>query len=208
MNDYHISLTPDKTYHIFSRAMGSEKLFIEKDNYIFFLRQYLKYIQPIAETFAYDLLPNHFHFMIRIKKIEVIRKLFKTIKKKKRKFKIKSAPEFIMERFSNLLNSYAKTFNKKYSRKGGLFIDIMKRIEVEEVSQFAPTISYIHKNAVHHGYCNEISKWPWSSYLPIIFGSSTQLLRDELLDFFGVLDALIEFHKHPAYLKNAIVIDE
>ena len=160
MPDYHIPLLPDTTYHIFSRAMGSEKLFVEDENYLFFLRQFSKYISPVAETFAYNLLPNHFHFMIRVNNIDRIQEEFLK-RKKKKEFNVESAPEFVMERFSNLLNSYVKTFNKKYSRKGGLFIDIMKRVEVNEV-QFGATLFYIHGNSVHHGYTDKIENWKWS----------------------------------------------
>ncbi|MDQ6756365.1 MAG: hypothetical protein M3004_05475 [Bacteroidota bacterium] len=207
MPDYHIPLIPDKTYHIFSRAMDKEKLFLEEDNYRFFLRQFSKYISPVADTFAYNLLPNHFHFMIRIKNIDRIYEEFLSVKKNK-KFTLESAPEFVMVRFSNLLNSYTKAFNKKYSRRGGLFIDIMRRVEIIDDSQFGATIFYIHKNAVHHGYCDKISEWQWSSYHSIISSAPTQLLRTEILDWFGGVEPFREFHKQPVYLKNAVVIDE
>lgn len=187
--------------------MGKEKLFLEEDNYKFFLRQFSKYISPVADTFAYNLLPNHFHFMIRVKNIGRIHEEFLSVKKNK-EFTLESAPEFVMERFSNLLNSYTKAFNKKYSRKGGLFIDIMRRVEIIDDSQFGATIFYIHKNAVHHGYVDTISEWQWSSYHAIVSNSPTQLLRNEILDWFGGAEQFIEFHKQPVYLKNAVVIDE
>ena len=207
MPDYHIPLIPDKTYHIFSRAMGKEKLFLEEGNYKFFLKQFSKYISPVADTFAYNLLPNHFHFMVRIKNIDIIHEEFLKVKKNKN-FTIELVPEFIMERFSNLLNSYTKAFNKKYSRKGGLFIDIMRRVEVIDDSQFGATLFYIHKNAVHHRYCEKISEWRWSSYQAFISNAPTQLLRDEVLDWFGGIEQFIEFHKQPVYLKSAVIIEE
>jgi putative transposase len=207
MPDYHIPLIPDKTYHIFSRAMGKEKLFLEEDNYRYFLKQFSKYISPIADTFTYNLLPNHFHFLIRIKNTDAIQEEFLKVKKNK-KFVIELIPDFVMERFSNLLNSYTKAFNKKYSRIGGLFIDIMRRIEIKDDSQFGATIFYIHKNAVHHGYVNNISDWRWSSYYAFISNASTLLLRDEVLDWFGGIEQFIEFHKQPIYLKSAVIVEE
>jgi hypothetical protein len=33
----------------------------------------------------------------------------------------------LMERFANLCNSYTKSYNKVYERKGALFIDYLKR---------------------------------------------------------------------------------
>jgi putative transposase len=201
MPDYHIPLLPDHTYHVLSRAIGKEKLFLEDANYKFFLEKYKLHISPIAETFAYKLLPNHFHFLIRIKSVEEIEKYFK-LKKRKHEFTIESAPEFAMERFGNLLNSYTKSFNKQYNRKGGLFIDTMRRIEVTEDHQLGSVIFYIHKNAVHHRYVSKIEQWRWSSYHSFLSIAPTLLLRKEVLDFFGGREQFITFHQQPIYPKG------
>lgn len=58
---------PDQVYHIYNRANGNENLFRESRNYRFFLQKYFAYINPVAETYAYCLLPNHFHAMIRVR---------------------------------------------------------------------------------------------------------------------------------------------
>jgi hypothetical protein len=52
-------------YHIFNRGNNGEILFAERRNYRFFLQRYAQHIQPVAVTYAYCLLPNHFHFVIR-----------------------------------------------------------------------------------------------------------------------------------------------
>ena len=52
-------------YHIYNRGNNRENLFVERRNYPYFLKLYTKHIQPVAETFAYCLLQNHFHFAIR-----------------------------------------------------------------------------------------------------------------------------------------------
>ena len=57
----------DKYYHIFNRTNNKEFLFKEEENYRFFLEQVKKYIVPIADIFSYCLMPNHFHFVLRIK---------------------------------------------------------------------------------------------------------------------------------------------
>ena len=56
-----------KYYHIYNRGINGENLFREKDNYIHFLNLYDKYIEHIAETSAWCLMPNHFHLLVRIK---------------------------------------------------------------------------------------------------------------------------------------------
>ena len=59
-------------YHIYNRAIGEENLFRHHENYEYFLRLYDKYINPVAETFAWVLLPAHFHLLVRIKEEEEI----------------------------------------------------------------------------------------------------------------------------------------
>ena len=54
-------------YHIYNRDNNGEIIFIEERNYAYFMQLYEKYISPFADTFAYCLMPNHFHFLIRIK---------------------------------------------------------------------------------------------------------------------------------------------
>ena len=54
-------------YHIYNRGNNGIDVFLETENYYHFLRLYAKYIEPVAETFAWCLLKNHFHILVRIK---------------------------------------------------------------------------------------------------------------------------------------------
>ncbi|NNJ12539.1 hypothetical protein EKD04_019625 [Chloroflexales bacterium ZM16-3] len=60
-------LLPGRYYHIFNRGNNRENLFHEERNYVYFLRLYKSHIEPVAETFAYCLLPNHFHLLMRVR---------------------------------------------------------------------------------------------------------------------------------------------
>lgn len=57
-------------YHIYNRGNNQENLFREERNYRYFLKLYASYIEPIADTYAYCLLRNHFHLLVRIKTVE------------------------------------------------------------------------------------------------------------------------------------------
>jgi REP element-mobilizing transposase RayT len=57
-------LSPGNYYHIYNRGNNGEPLFFEEENYIYFLKLYDKYISPIAETYAWCLMKNHFHFLV------------------------------------------------------------------------------------------------------------------------------------------------
>jgi putative transposase len=78
MQDNTAILEPDGIYHIYNRANGSELLFLSDDNYRYFLEKFNQYIHPVADVFCYCLMPNHFHFLVRIKPerdiIEIIEK--------------------------------------------------------------------------------------------------------------------------------------
>ena len=137
MPDYHIPLSPSSTYHIFSRAVCNEKLFRTDENYRFFLARLVVYVLPVADIFTYSLLPNHFHLLLRIKEEHIIKDQFKQRKKIPFRDNVHSLPDFIMEQFSNWLNSYTKAYNKRFSRKGALFMDYLKRSRVEKESDFA-----------------------------------------------------------------------
>lgn len=201
MADYHIPLIPGKTYHVLSRAVGDEKLFRETTNYQFFLSRFYKHLSPVAHILAYCLLPNHFHCMLRIKEEAIIKEQYTQVKKKIMASP-ELAPDFIMERVSNLLNSYTKALNKMYRRKGSLFIDYCRRVEIENERQFGATIFYIHKNPVHHGYCDKIEDWYWSSYNEMLSNRPATLERQEVLEWFGGIKGFMDYHNQPIYLKN------
>lgn len=65
--------------------------------------------------------------------------------KSNKSFDIEKVSEFIMERFGNLLNSYTKSFNRRNNRKGTLFIDTMRRVEITDDAQLGAIIFYIQK---------------------------------------------------------------
>jgi hypothetical protein len=59
-------LNPGQFYHIYNHGVGGRNLFGEPENYEYFLGLYDKYISPIAEPYAWCLMPNHFHLLVRI----------------------------------------------------------------------------------------------------------------------------------------------
>jgi putative transposase len=194
-NQFHQALLPGESYHLFTCAVGREKLFISKENYIFFLRKLKAHTAAICCLFCYSLLPNHFHLFVRIHSEEMIIRYFEQVKKVKYDSSKHDLSDFIMERFSNLLNSYTKMFNMRYNRKGGLFIDYLKRSRVESDSDFTAYVLYIHNNAVHHGYTRALGEWKFDSYNTMISDAPTATLRGEVLSWFGNKEKFIQFHR-------------
>ena len=199
---HHQPLLPNEIYHLFSRAVGNEKLFLSAENYRFFLQKLQLHTSPICRIYCYSLLPNHFHLLAKINEEQSIITYFEKVKKVTFHPLDHDLSDFIMERFSNFLNSYTKAFNKMYYRKGALFMDFLKRSKVDEDADFSTFVWYIHKNAVHHQLVKTIGEWTFDSYNSILSNAYTNLLRDELLDFFGGKEAFIKFHQQQVMPKT------
>ncbi len=101
MSPYHQPLMPDESYHLFSRAVGNEKLFLSSENYLFFLRKLKQHTANVCQLYYYSLLPNHFHLLVKINDCETIIKNFEVVKKKAYLPLKHNLSDFIMERFSN-----------------------------------------------------------------------------------------------------------
>src|SRR5206468_12042072 len=106
MNKYHIALHPGCLYHIYNQAVGSELLFRDEENFKFFLAKYSLHVSAICDTYCYNLMPDHFHFIIRIRSKDDCIIHFEKVKQRKFNEAIDDISDFLMERFSNLCNSY------------------------------------------------------------------------------------------------------
>lgn len=71
-SDITLPLLPGYCYHIYNRANSDHDVFFNSDNFSYFLKQYARYLDRYLETFAYCLLPNHFHLLVRIRSTETI----------------------------------------------------------------------------------------------------------------------------------------
>lgn len=198
-------LVPDTSFHIYNHANGFENVFKEAENYRFFLEKYQFHISPIAETYAYCLMPNHFHLVVRIRKREVIENLIKNKNfslqantSKVQNFGSVSDNEiekFLSKQFANLFSSYTQSFNKVYHRMGSLFIKNFKREPITDKTHFLNAIVYTHRNPIHHGFCKSFDEWPHSSYPGIIYGVESIVETDKMLKMVGNIDDFIEMHK-------------
>jgi REP element-mobilizing transposase RayT len=178
-------------YHIYNHAIGKENLFREPENYRWFLEQYYTYISPIAETYAYCLLPNHFHFLVRLRDPNIVKRTFPTLNTVE-KLAASSLPS---KQFSRLFSSYTQAFNKRHKRKGSLFMKNFKRRPIDSDQYFSLLTAYIHMNPVLHGFAHSPVDWKWSSYQSVIGSAPTRIERKRLLDWFGNRDELISFHE-------------
>jgi putative transposase len=164
-----IPIEPDNYYHIYNHSNGFENIFIDDRDRQRFLEKYVKYIVPIANTYAYCLMANHFHFLVKIKPIE---ELFKITTFEGLQSTNGMITKKISYQFSHFFNSYAQSFNRRYNRMGGLFISNFGRKHVNKEKYFLKLVHYIHSNPIEHGFIDDIAEWTFSSFHEIIEGNS------------------------------------
>jgi len=201
-------LQPDTSYHIFNHANGFENVFREAENYRYFLEKYRLYISPIAETYAWCLMPNHFHLVVRIRKRDVIEKLILNSNSNSTFSKVQNfgkgeveknssnaiIEKYLSKQFANFFSCYTQSFNKMYQRMGSLFIKNFKRECIENKQHFYNAIIYTHRNPIHHRFRDRFEEWDYSSFFEIIHQRSDIVAVDKLLKTFGGLDVFVEMH--------------
>ncbi len=140
----HLPLEPEKVYHLYTHANGSENLFRSDENYYYFLKKYREHIYPVVETLAYCLMPNHLHLMIQVR---TEKELLEFGRSKKTASYLtgfqnlsgmmpRVPPGLVSQQFSNLFNAYTKAYNKKYKRMGALFCRPFRRKLVDNDDYF------------------------------------------------------------------------
>jgi len=181
-------LKPGVFYHIYNRGTNREDIFVQERNYRYFLQLYAKHVEPVAETYAYCLLKNHFHVLVRIKDME------------------EQDPEVFQRplgsiAFSNLFNAYAKAINKAYERSGSLFQHPFGRIPVLTQSYLIQLVRYIHLNPQKHGLVSDFREWPYSSYPAFVetlkVSETFRVYRDEVLGWFDDAKGFVAAHQIP-----------
>lgn len=179
-------------YHVYNRGNNGENIFIEERNYNYFLEKFKKYILPIADVYAYCLLKNHFHIVLRIKdKINL-----------PEKFK-----EKIHLPFSNLFNSYSKSINKAYDRTGSLFQEHLQRNRIENEKYLRQLILYVHLNPVKHKFSKDFQSYRHSSYRSYLSDKQSSIDREFILELFNDLENFIFCHDERKLIYEGVLND-
>jgi len=195
-----IPLQAGHTYHIWAHANGSENLFRSEDNYNYFLGRYRHHVHPIVDTFAYCLMPNHLHLMVRVKSEE---KVLEFVRQKKKNSTtplqglktFEGIEKIISRQFSHLFNSYTQAYNKMYGRRGSLFIPNFNRKLIDSDNYFVRLIAYIHNNPVHHGFVKSPNDWAFSSWHSFLLNKASQVNTQEAMNWFGTKKNFETIHR-------------
>lgn len=179
-----MKLTQNKYYHFFNRSNNKETVFKSRDNYLYFLLKYRKYLGDYVVTVAYCLMPDHFHFLILIKTHDVVE---------------------LKKNIGIFLSSYTKAINKANNRTGSLFQQHSKTKTIENEKYLLQAIAYIHQNPVRKNLVEKIEHWEFSSYRDYAEMRNGTLVNKEFLSQkFKNVDDFIFFSKQKTEKLNFI----
>jgi len=188
-------------YHIFNRGNNSQKLFFTRDNYFFFLEKIKTHITPHADILAWCLMPNHFHLMVHVNRLQI--ELSEQV--------TSSHPISKMRSFNNsiaiILRSYTRAIQKQENMHGSLFQAKTKALCLTQTNGISPAwfqskygamihvddpekaypqvcFDYIHANPVKDGLVKRITDWEFSSALDYSGERNGKLInRDRTAEF-------------------------
>ena len=128
-------------YHIMLRGINQQVIFEDEEDYYKFVETLENYKAVSGyKIFAYCLMSNHIHILIKVEKEEL---------------------DLIMKRIAG---RYVYWYNWKYYRKGHLFQDRFRSEPIEDNSYFLTVLRYIHQNPVKAGIVKSIDDYRFSSY--------------------------------------------
>ncbi|MBQ6151862.1 MAG: transposase [Mogibacterium sp.] len=133
-------LSESGIYHVMMRGINRQQIFFEESDYAYFIRLLGKYKSVSGyELFAYCLMGNHVHLLIRVRKEPL---------------------SVIMKRIGG---AFAYWYNGKYERTGHLFQDRFKSEVIDSERYFIAALRYILRNPVKAGMCKRPEDYKYSS---------------------------------------------
>lgn len=170
---------PDNYYHIFNRGNAKMNIFLDNEDYGFFLLRLEQNIFPerfkekdtrapcggkgslssfIGKKSVRKLLPTSSFDLVCYC---LMPNHFHLLIRQNSKIKIS-------ELMLRVCGSYAKYFNKKYDRVGSIFQDQFKATLIKKNNYLLWLSAYIHKNPQKGKLVLKLEDWEWSSYLDYI----------------------------------------
>lgn len=129
-------------YHVISRGVNREKIFYDDSDYNKFINTLYRYREECHfDLYAYTLMNNHIHLLIR------------------------TTDYTLGDIMKKIMVSYVYWFNNRYDRIGHLFQDRFKSESVEDDTYFLTVFRYIFQNPVKAKLVDRASEYKWNNYL-------------------------------------------
>ena len=153
---------PGAIFHIYNHAIDDYQLCYDDMDYDFLLQSISRNIRKTpASIFAYCIMPNHYHFLIR-----------------------QDSEKPIYRIFNYAFIGYAQYFNKKYDRKGPIFRSPLQHKLVTNQEYLIQLCKYIHMNPVKANLADNPEDWIYSNYLEWIKKRNGKLISREIHEIY------------------------
>jgi len=170
-------------YHIYNQGNNRETVFFNIENYLFFLKKIKSHIQPHGSILAWCLMPNHFHLMVEIERVEITIQIDDNNPIANQTYQKRTLNDSI----GILLHSYTRAVNNQEKRTGSIFRKKTKSICLNKINGIASNwftlygatfmnmlvhedqypkacFDYIHNNPVKAHLERKPEDWEFSSY--------------------------------------------
>lgn len=177
---------PGALHHVIVRGIERRKIFrSDSDRRNFLIRLGILIPETQTDCFAWALIPNHVHLILRTG----------------------SVPVSIL--MSRLLTGYAVWFNNKYQRHGQLFQNRYKSILCQEDPYLKELVRYIHLNPLRAGLVENIEsldQYPWCGHSALM--NKTKQSWQNIDYIYGLFsdNKKSAQTKYRAFVKNGIPI--
>ncbi len=187
----------DTLYHAFARGNERREVFYdERDREHFLDLLGLLEGRFEAEPWAYVLLPNHYHLVLRTARPNLSRAMHW------------------------LGVAYTNWFNARHARSGHLFQGRFKGFVIEDEAYLRQLLLYVHRNPLRAGLAERLADYPWSSYPCLaygrdcpqwfrasrtlrLFGGEPEQFRRAVQEYSEEADRLLENLRHGIWLGSA-----
>ena len=139
---------PGLLQHVMARGIERREIFKDDKDRKSFLERFAIILEETqTQCYAWALIPNHFHLLLR------------------------TGPILLSKVMRRLMTGHAVTFNKRHKRSGHLFQNRYKSVICEEDPYLLELIRYIHLNSLRAGLfivLRELDKYPWAGHSAIL----------------------------------------
>lgn len=165
---------PGGFFHIFNRGVGRQLIFHKNRDFEFYLNRLEQARKEKgAEVFAYCLMPNHVHLLVK-----------------------QVGEENVSPFVSSVHTSYAKYFNGTYDRVGHLFQGRYKQVIIQRDEHLRYLIAYIHLNPIEAGLVSTPKQYRWSSWKAYAYNDNDPACDPgQILNIFGGNKQYLVFEK-------------
>lgn len=199
----------DRLFHIYNRGNNSQTVFLNRENYLFFLEKIKIYISPYGNILAWCLMPNHFHLMVEVARLTIPLQGSDTMTPSHSITNPTLKERSLNESIGIMLRSYTRALNKQVNRNGSIFQQHTKVIclndpklepayfntafgtvinrTINELEYPQVCLNYIHKNPLHHYLVKNLCDWEFSSYPDYYCNRRGKLINKKRAEDLGLL---------------------